>query len=887
MRHIVLFLVACMWLAPLTLAQTASKHLVREMDHKANLDALAFGQAVTMIGETAFVGERLTSNGQGAVFVYRRDAASASWTLHQRLSAPNAFVGDRFGAALATDGTRLLVSATGANDGAGEAYLFTRGTDGAWTHAATLTPSAAPGTYAGLRVALSESIALLGAPDADERRGTVFVMREGANGQWSEDTIDLPQREPGGQFSVGLAAAADRVAFGAPFAKNNRGTVYVYRWDAMRAAWTLDAELSGRVAGGVAQSFFGINLGFSQGELVVAASSYNATGAVESYAFDTASTTWRLRQRLVGNFNENFGLGLHVREDTLVVGAVGINSFQGGARVYARDGSKPLWLSAGLINNPSNTQGQNVGRVVAASGPNVLIGAPSAEGNTGVAYLFRQSGSAWTAEATLQHNDGRLPALVGERRACAEGAAALFPCKDVDILAFLPLDQIGGPGRLNDVWGWTDPSTGTEYALVGRTDGTAFVDLSDPLRPRYLGMLPMVTYASTWRDMKVYQDHAFIVADGAGEHGMQVFDLTQLRSVTTPQTFTATAHYTSIGSVHNIALNTETGFAYLVGGNSGGDTCGGGLHIIDVRTPADLQFVNCYRDDRGNRGYTHDTQCTIYRGPDLNYQGREICVNSNVQAVTILDVTDKQNIVPISVVTYPDAGYIHQGWLSDDHTTFYMNDETDEFQFNVPTRTLIFDLTDLDTPEMLDPYLAPTSSTDHNLYIRGHLMYQTNYESGFRVLDISAPATPVEIAYLDTTPADVGRGTWSNYPYFESGVIPITSITEGLFLVEVVADAAAATEPEPEDVPTDVTLDLYPNPFADELQVRLDLTTAEQVKITLTDVLGRTVRTVHEGPLKAATHRLRIDTADLASGNYLIRIQTETGVRSFPVARAR
>jgi hypothetical protein len=39
-----------------------------------------------------------------------------------------------------------------------------------------------------------------------------------------------------------------------------------------------------------------------------------------------------------------------------------------------------------------------------------------------------------------------------------------------------------GNVRGNDIWGWTDPLDGREYALVGRNDGTAFVDVTDPLR---------------------------------------------------------------------------------------------------------------------------------------------------------------------------------------------------------------------------------------------------------------------------------------------------------------------------------------------------------------------------------------------------------------------
>ena len=79
----------------------------------------------------------------------------------------------------------------------------------------------------------------------------------------------------------------------------------------------------------------------------------------------------------------------------------------------------------------------------------------------------------------------------------------------------------------NDIWGWFDAQSGNEYALMGMTNGTAFVDITDPEDPVFLGRLPTQTVESDWRDIKVYQDHAYIVADDAGAHGMHVFDLTR------------------------------------------------------------------------------------------------------------------------------------------------------------------------------------------------------------------------------------------------------------------------------------------------------------------------------------------------------------------------
>jgi choice-of-anchor B domain-containing protein len=176
-----------------------------------------------------------------------------------------------------------------------------------------------------------------------------------------------------------------------------------------------------------------------------------------------------------------------------------------------------------------------------------------------------------------------LARITGGERKCEDRAVQMFSCQEVDLESFLPVSAMGGKRGImvNDIWGWTDSLTGREFALVGRMDGTAFVDVTDPANPVYLGQLPLHQGANPnlWRDIKVYRDHAFIVADGAGPHGMQVFDLTQLRNVRVPPvTFTETAHYDKIASAHNIAINEETGFAYTIGNSAGGETCGGALH---------------------------------------------------------------------------------------------------------------------------------------------------------------------------------------------------------------------------------------------------------------------------------------------------------------------
>ncbi|MEM7313776.1 MAG: choice-of-anchor B family protein, partial [Planctomycetota bacterium] len=130
-----------------------------------------------------------------------------------------------------------------------------------------------------------------------------------------------------------------------------------------------------------------------------------------------------------------------------------------------------------------------------------------------------------------------------------------YVTQNVTFLGQLSLDDLGaGPSDSgSDVWGWTDSQTGRDYALMTNSSGTSFVDVTNGVTPELIGYLPSFTNSSQWRDVKVYQDHAYIVSDNNGPHGMQVFDLTQLRNVSSPpQTFTETAHFDGFRNAHNI-----------------------------------------------------------------------------------------------------------------------------------------------------------------------------------------------------------------------------------------------------------------------------------------------------------------------------------------------
>ncbi len=366
---------------------------------------------------------------------------------------------------------------------------------------------------------------------------------------------------------------------------------------------------------------------------------------------------------------------------------------------------------------------------------------------------------------------------------CVNGKAGEYPCNGYDLLLNMPLSTFGSSVG-NDSWGWTDSTTNKEYAIMGVNNGTIFVDISDTEKPIYLGKLATATVNSKWRDIKVYKDHAFIVSE-ASNHGMQVFDLTRLRNVTSPPaTFTADTHFTEFGSAHNMVINEESGYAYPVGTSKTGTYKGGPL-FINIQDPKNPKSEGGW----GTDNYSHDAQVVIYNGPDSDYTGKEILIGSNENEIVIVDVTDKANPKNISKISYSNVGYTHQGWFSKNKKYFILGDELDEQNFGNKTRNIIFDFTDLDNPKEHFTYLGPTEAIDHNGYVKDDTFYLANYTAGVRFLDITniASKTMTEVGYFDTYTSNDGanfNGVWNVYPYFASGKIVVSDINKGLFIVK-------------------------------------------------------------------------------------------------------
>ena len=711
------------------------------------------------------------------------------------------------------------------------------------------SPKPMPGDDFGFSIAISGDYMLIGSPGQNNGHGSAFLYKKN-NQNWElnrvfENPIQTINEGFPHRFGYSVAISDNYLSISSPF--YNDGLVYVYSLDnsnsriSTKPLHRIDVRNLGDVEGCYAEGpnkfGFGISTSFNNDKLLIG-SLKDFVHLIEykdgiPFGIDIPNPSQNNDQNAE---KIKFGESVYVGDRNIYVSALNADNGKGKVFVYPflnslRTDENP-WTNPYIIQPNSTLDNSHFGYKISENDNQVSISTFNQRtiynyvineydrlelvyelsDNTSKHYFGRnviltnnfllagdyyadkfhvyKTGNEIKSSSSSFSTKGQIVSIK-DKVECVNGFAGQFECNEIDLMSFMSKTEIGGSNStsLNDIWGWTDPQTGKEYALVGMSNGTSFVDISNSENPVYLGRLPTQTSNSTWRDIKVYQDHAFIVSEASG-HGMQVFDLTQLRNVSSPTTFSNTAYYSGFGNAHNIFINEDTGYAYAIGTS----TCGpGGLHIVDISTPSIPSKSACVSDPntgRNGTGYSHDVQCVIYNGPDTAYVGKEICFGSNETNVWIADLSTKSDDSSggktIGLGSY-DNYYTHQGWLTEDHKYFIVNDELDENNnaYN-NTRTLIWNVEDLSNPVVETTYFGPTPSIDHNNYIIGDKVYMSHYTSGLRVLDISNISSPTETAFFDVYPANNNTsfdGTWSNYPYYPSGVIAVTGIDEGLFVV--------------------------------------------------------------------------------------------------------
>jgi len=390
--------------------------------------------------------------------------------------------------------------------------------------------------------------------------------------------------------------------------------------------------------------------------------------------------------------------------------------------------------------------------------------------------IGRVEGPGWRAAATGTESTARRRGDWNDDggKAQPQQGAPQFDALNIKLESWLTLSELGNATSGNDCWGYVSPS-GREYALMGVSNGTAFVEITDPADPDIVAFI--AGYQSVWRDIKVYSHYAYVVSEAVGS-GIQVVDMSQIDQGIVSLVNTVTGQGTD--RTHNVAIDETSGFLYRCGGGNNG------LRIYNLgANPVNPPYVGAW-----STRYVHDAQVITYEsGP---YAGRQIgflCAGFNggwvETGLTVLDLTNKNNIIELGHYFYEDTAYSHQVWLSEDRKYAYLNDELDG-DVAMTSRMHVFRVDDLDNIEYRGWFTNGNTAITHNLYVRGDLIFAANYRSGLRVFDRSAdPENAVEVAYFNTFPDNddaLFNGLWSSYPFFPSGTVIGSDLERGLFV---------------------------------------------------------------------------------------------------------
>ena len=360
-----------------------------------------------------------------------------------------------------------------------------------------------------------------------------------------------------------------------------------------------------------------------------------------------------------------------------------------------------------------------------------------------------------------------------------------FPAQNIILKKWLALDAFPDmPGNASgaDCWGYVSPS-GREYALMGLSWGNGIVEVTDPANPVILTVVPGGVN-SLWRDITIVGDHAYAVSDNSGV-GIQVMNLANIDSGVVQ--FVGNISQGGHSTTHTLLSNPDSGFLYACGGNANN----GGVIPCSTANKDNPVFTG----PGWNEQYVHEAQIVNYTsGP---YAGKEIAFlysggpyYGEPNGLAIVDFTNKAAPVELSFLAYPGIRFSHQGWLSVDRRYLYQNDELDSpGSANVPRcLTRVFDVSDLTNPRLCASFSTGLPSVDHNEYVSGRYLFQSNYSTGMHVWDLSDPLRPFRVAWIDTRPEDDSTdyvGAWGNYPFFPSGTVLISDLERGLFIVQL------------------------------------------------------------------------------------------------------
>ena len=419
----------------------------------------------------------------------------------------------------------------------------------------------------------------------------------------------------------------------------------------------------------------------------------------------------------------------------------------------------------------------------------------------------------------------------------------------------------------NEIWGYA--INDHEYAIIGSTDGTHFIDVTDPTNPfeAFFVRGRSTGAAIIHRDYDDYQGYLYVVADEGGT-SFQIVDMNQL-----PDTISVVDN-NLINQAHNIFVDKANARLYAMGGE---------VTTFDISSPNNPVLMGRISDfANGDFRYFHDGY----------FENNIAFLNTGNSGLIVADFTDAANPVLINSLTdYPARGYNHSGWISTDCNTYYFADENHGRDLKVLD---VNNLCDLEVGKTFDAQVENVNSIAHNLIVACDYLYTSYYYDGLRVYDISDQQNPQLVRYYDTYP-EVDRtryeGAWGVFPFLPSGNILISDMQSGLFVFEGMADNCAGQgrtnnclESQVCSVTTSTgdfgvfnEVQISPNPASDHASLIVNLSEVlDDLSVSLMNVNGQAIDNWQYQNLQVGKNDFSILLPNsLSEGVYFLSLRSE------------
>lgn len=441
--------------------------------------------------------------------------------------------------------------------------------------------------------------------------------------------------------------------------------------------------------------------------------------------------------------------------------------------------------------------------------------------------------------------------------------AQTYPSLNISLLAHLnpEKDNTNPDGRkYSGCWGWAQTSKNKEYAIVGTSSQTYFIDVTNPTNPVISDSVKGRRTGGVYREIKTYQNYCYMVSDDSPS-SFQIVDMKYLPD-SVHVVYDGTTYF---DRCHTIFIDNDKLYCGAPKDFSTGYQSP--LRVYSLANPEVPLLLKRLEDDISLSliDYVHD----MFVRNDTIFAS---CGWKGLQILTFNSSTNTFSIIQ-SYAGYPYSGYNHSSWQTDNRKTIVM---ADEVPAGLPAK--VVDVSDLNNMTLVDTFKSNSGATAHNPYIIGNRWcWLSSYQDGLFLYDISTPANTTVYGFFDTCPlygindnfsTNAYKGNWGAYPYLPSKIIIACDMQNGIFIL----DGDNTYKGIEETIKPTSLFSVYPNPGQNQLNFAIANQQGKKIKYRMTDVSGKMVE---ENTFEITTYlyKTTINTSNLASGCYFITLK--------------